>query len=335
MKSRALEYLKELISLRPETPERANMAVEKIAEWLREFGKDPQVFEFNGHKSLLLRQGKVLLNSHVDTVPTGEGWTKEFTHIEDGKLYGRGAADALGCAASMVAVAQETNASLMIVSDEEVGGFDGTAKLLERFHPEFAIVGEPTFLKLNVRERGIIWPKVTVKGKSAHAGRPWLGKNAIYEFFERHKKFMEELRAFKKSKHYKVGASASLTKIKAGTRNNVIPEKCEGSYDIRFSPEISSDLIKNILERIFPSVEYIIDEPAFEANLSHPITKKLLELVQETYSEYESSDARHFARHKINTIVFGVDGGNWHGPDEWVSVESIKKYIEILKKIVD
>lgn len=47
----------------------------------------------------------LLLNSHTDTVPVGEGWTRPplGAEIHDGRIYGRGSNDAKGCLAAMIA----------------------------------------------------------------------------------------------------------------------------------------------------------------------------------------------------------------------------------------
>src|SRR6185436_11474286 len=51
--------------------------------------------------------------SHLDTVPPGEGWTREPFAAEtvDGRLYGRGASDAKASAAAMLAAASDAQAS--------------------------------------------------------------------------------------------------------------------------------------------------------------------------------------------------------------------------------
>ena len=50
---------------------------------------------------------RLLLNSHIDTVPPGEGWSSDpWTPCEcDGRLIGLGANDAKGCVVSMIEAA--------------------------------------------------------------------------------------------------------------------------------------------------------------------------------------------------------------------------------------
>ena len=77
----------------------------------------------------------LLLESHFDVVPPGEGWKRppfKLT-IEDGKAYGRGAADnKSGVVAALGAMRQlaknedlDINIKLLASVDEEIGGTYG------------------------------------------------------------------------------------------------------------------------------------------------------------------------------------------------------------------
>ena len=96
----------------------------------------------------------------MDVVPPGSGWTETepFEPFRcNGFLYGRGVADMKGALAAEILVFIDLyrrdnfdgRAVLMIAGDEEVGGDDGTARLVERFHDvDFVIVGEATDLDI-------------------------------------------------------------------------------------------------------------------------------------------------------------------------------------------
>ena len=97
---------------------------------------------------------------HTDVVPVGDrdAWTHDpfGAVIEDGRLYGRGAADMKsGIAAFVAAVARlpadkaAGSISLLITGDEEGDAVNGTVKMVEwaaanGHHPDMCIVGEPT-----------------------------------------------------------------------------------------------------------------------------------------------------------------------------------------------
>ncbi|MFW5879967.1 MAG: M20/M25/M40 family metallo-hydrolase, partial [bacterium] len=136
-KNRATKYLKQLIRNKGIVRARANSNISAIQSYLNEFGIDYKIVSKKGYKSIVTKKSQILLNSHVDVVP---GRAEQFIpKIFSNKMYGRGAADALGCAVSMIVCAQELktldkNVGLMIVSDEEAGGLYGTKHILENYY---------------------------------------------------------------------------------------------------------------------------------------------------------------------------------------------------------
>ena len=94
----------------------------------------------------------VAIISHMDVVPTGEGWTHHpFQPYEkDGKVYGRGALDNKGSlAASWAGIKALLRSELKFkgtiyfcaVSDEEMGSDYGVEYVVEKgFKPDYAIV---------------------------------------------------------------------------------------------------------------------------------------------------------------------------------------------------
>src|SRR5882757_7795774 len=67
------------------------------------------------------------------------------------------------------------------VADEENLGPDGMEFLRKsgRVRPDALILGAQTENNLIVAERGVMWAKITTRGKAAHAGNPSAGDNAI------------------------------------------------------------------------------------------------------------------------------------------------------------
>jgi acetylornithine deacetylase/succinyl-diaminopimelate desuccinylase-like protein len=154
------------------------------------------------------RSGKmsVLLLSHTDVVPAGEA--SQWAHppfagvIEDGYLYGRGAADMKGTVAAQVMtlillrrlrIPLAHAVGFACVADEEAGGAYG-AGWVAREHPERLRAdiclneGGGSFLEaerrhwcvLGVGEKGRYEVAATFHGRGAHAARPWQGENALY-----------------------------------------------------------------------------------------------------------------------------------------------------------
>jgi len=133
-------------------------------------------------------------NGHYDVVPGGPGWTvtEPFKPvIKDGKLYGRGAVDMKGGIAAVLGAfkaMREAGAQppltleAAFVPDEEIGGECGTGYLVNEVgvRPDYVVLPEPSGLEAPWKgHRGILWLRVKVKGRTAHASTPWLGRNAF------------------------------------------------------------------------------------------------------------------------------------------------------------
>ena len=106
-------------------------------------------------------------------------------HLENGRLYGRGAYDMkAGVAACMVAIAEAARKGLRgdviftAVIDEEFAG-EGTLDVARRYRADAAIVAEPTEMNLVVAHKGFVWFDIETEGVAAHGSRPDLGVDAI------------------------------------------------------------------------------------------------------------------------------------------------------------
>ena len=175
-------------------------AVELLARALLEAGLGVERYVTpSGHVHLAARlpatvadAPTLLLLHHLDVVPPGADWTGDpFSGaVRDGALWGRGAIDAksLGIAQleALLAAARwpERRRSLLwlAVSDEENGGRDGTAWLLER-HPELfhgveavlneggsnrTVLGRTVYWGVEVEQKRPLWLEVTALGRPGH-----------------------------------------------------------------------------------------------------------------------------------------------------------------------
>src|SRR5215467_10281716 len=124
-------------------------------------------FESGGKPSALVYPGteradfRVILNVHLDVVPAPDG---QFRPRHDGeRLYARGAQDmkVSGLLAAQVFREQAERLSepvaLQLVTDEEVGGRDGTRHQLGRgVRGRFIIVGETSGLRIVNESKGML-----------------------------------------------------------------------------------------------------------------------------------------------------------------------------------
>jgi succinyl-diaminopimelate desuccinylase len=135
--------------------------------------------------------------SHMDTVPEGSRdlWeTDPFEPtIKDGKIIARGAEDnGQSLVASLFAlltlkkleVPLPFNVGVWFVADEEFASNYGIKPLLERryFKKDDLVVvpdsGTPRGTDIEIAEKGLLWMKITTRGKQVHASLPKKGLNA-------------------------------------------------------------------------------------------------------------------------------------------------------------
>lgn len=199
---------------------------------------------------------------HLDTVPEGDLslWdTDPFSaKLLNGRVYGRGAEDNLQAMVSTIfamkqiydeGVKPEINISLVCVSDEETGSFFGIQYLVKQglFKPQDLIIvpdyGTPEGNFVEVAEKGILWFKVEVLGKQAHASRPQEGINAHLKGMEFNLKLYRALEATFSLTNYLFEPSTSTFEPTRKDNNvdniNTIPGKDVTYFDCRVLPEYS------------------------------------------------------------------------------------------------
>ena len=238
----AVELLRELIRI-PSDSGQEEAVASRIEGVFSSLGWSPARSGRNVHAFLGVDGPLLLLNSHTDTVPVGEGWTKPPLEglIENGRIYGRGSNDAKGCLTAMIlgaakafsANAPKGRVCVAATCEEEINGKGLETLIAELPKPDAAVVGEPTGLRPAVAQKGLLILEITAKGRSAHAAHGG-GVNAITaaanDVFA-----LNQLR-FDRA-HPALGKpSLAVTQIQGGTRHNVIPDRCKIVVDIRTTP---------------------------------------------------------------------------------------------------
>ncbi len=247
----ATELLRELISL-----ESFSTQENKTADAIEKFFAKHGVKTFRKKNNIIARnmgfdpaKPTMLLNSHHDTVKPNSGWTLDpFTPtIKDGKLFGLGSNDAGGALVSLIAIFLHFNEqkdlkynfNLAATAEEENSGKNGVVSILDELDKiDFAIVGEPTEMKMAVAEKGLMVVDCIAKGKAGHAARD-VGENAI-------SKAMRDIEWFHSYKFPEVSeflgpVKMTCTIISAGSQHNVIPDTCKFTVAVRTTDSYTNE----------------------------------------------------------------------------------------------
>ncbi len=193
----------------------------------------------------------VLLCGHMDTVP---GFLKP--RLEGERVYGRGAADAKSPMCAMISCLSGGAPAGMKVTmacvTREEGDSLGVETLIESGGDyDYAVFGEPAGAgRLTVGYRGRTAARITVKTHGGHASSSWAHPSAVDESLG----IMSLIKEFEKRNtvegdHYR-SLSASLTVIRGGSYSNVVPKRCDTTFDVRVPPGMTSPRVKEEIAAI-------------------------------------------------------------------------------------
>lgn len=248
------------------------MRFEDVDNFWARLGNDGPVLAFAGH---------------TDVVPTGnlQNWTHPpfEPRIENGKLYGRGAADMKGSLAAMVVACENFLAkhpkprgsiAFLITSDEEGPSINGTVKVVEALEARnekitWCVVGEPSSVKtlgdmIKNGRRGSLGGVLKIKGIQGHVAYPHLARNPIHQAGPLIARLSHEV--WDQGNEFFPPTSFQISNIKGGTgASNVIPGEAELMFNFRFSTESTVESLK---QRVIAMLEEAGLEYSLEWNLS-------------------------------------------------------------------
>ena len=242
-------------------------AAQVLLEVFQELGFDDAYIDNAGNVIGTLSRGDgptVMLNGHIDTVPTGDEdlWPHPplSGEIVDGRMWGRGACDMKSALACMVYaakdVADEISGTLMVtgVVQEEVGGL-GARFLGETLQADVVILGEPSKLRLMLGHRGRVEIEVKLPGKIAHAAKNELGDNALYHASH----LLAQLEELSLPAGGPLGASTlTPTQLTSFPQNgrNVVPGRAELTIDYRNLPDDEPEAVLKRLQALAPDASF-------------------------------------------------------------------------------
>jgi acetylornithine deacetylase len=177
-----------------------------------------------------VREPLVTLSTHLDTVPPYIP-----PRIADDTLWGRGACDAKGIAASMILAAEQLRerdcpVALLFVVGEELS-HDGAHAANEQPGTNRVLIdGEPTELRLGLGTKGAMRAIMRTTGIAAHSAYPALGDSAIAKLVT----LLHELPSLELPHDALLGATTiNVGQIEGGIADNVIAPSAEARIMVR------------------------------------------------------------------------------------------------------
>lgn len=306
----------------------------------------------------------LLLGGHIDTVSAGEGWnTDPFVLTTNGdKAFGRGALDMKGGLAAQIAVlkrlydegfAFDGSIEFAALCDEERYSVGADAYVKRKMSKtgdgetaDFCILGEPHFDNIVVGATGKVLLELIVEGSAGHAAVPESGVNAVDCMAGFIKAINDKYGVL-----YREGQAASHCVLKIESRYEgyslSIPDECRALLNKQlYISESADDLVSDLYDlyeekigngtlKIERRIPYY---PSYSLDQSNGDLQALLTLLREKHGtepelrlNQSVSDGNILYRQLgIPTVLFGPDGGELHKANEYISLSSAYKYMDML-----
>lgn len=314
-----------------------------------------------GHLPGAQSMRSVHLSGHVDVVPvdSDDDWTHDpwGAEVAEGRIWGRGAGDMKGglaaylfAAAAIASVYEPGERGELIFSsvfEEEFGG-NGMWSVVRAGHEaDDTFIGEPTGLMMAYASTGVVWARLIARGGSGHSmvgGRrgPFEELGAAMEAI---RKFETTINSPVKDPVFAAASEwpygVTVGRLQGGIWTSSMPAKLVASIRVGFGrthePEEVQEEIREFVRVAAPSVE--VEFEAFRARAwavdpEGPLAaclsaahRRVLSTETRPIAFTGATDARFVSG---PCLCYGPSGGNFHGADEWVDLESLVKCAAVI-----
>lgn len=317
-------------------------------------GQRFNVIAHDGHPA------RLMFCCHMDTVHPSRQWKHDpfGGAVEDGRVYGLGAVDMKGGTAALLEALQafktaDTRGLYLLFDVDEEYEFKGMRRFIEAcdVHPALAVLPEPGFSIQN-GHRGLLELHFRVMGKTAHASRPRLGKNAIEGAADAVRWLKRELAQF--SDPVMGVSSCNLAALTGGvlapsrggdkiatSSPNMVPNVADVILDIRpASAALRAETVERILrdhlgKRGFELIDFTAKLNYGSLLVPQEQLAPFESIVRQTLGSARYADIRRFGygegqmlneRLGAQCVYFGPEKHAMaHQPDEYVTVASLRK----------
>jgi acetylornithine deacetylase/succinyl-diaminopimelate desuccinylase-like protein len=320
----------------------------------------------------------LLFTGHMDTSYSGdeahlegEGFRPKGVH-RDGWIWGLGASNMKsGLAGLVVALEAIAAAGIKLRGDISLGAVVGEIEKapVEEFQgrdysgygigtkylvshgvtADFALLAEPTGMRLCTANMGCVWAKITVGGTVAHSALS--NKEGTMNAINVARLLCEDIdswaKKFRQANVYlNEHAHVTLAGIRGGDpwRLSRNPFACSLYLDIRTVPGQTADQIKRELRAMLrafakrertddPALEFLVTDPPLLIDSDLPVVTALAKAQQsvmgeatETFLRRPGSDAVHLTRYDVPCVQFGP-GGRLHPDAKGRSMHAVGDHV--------
>lgn len=301
--------------------------VDFVSRWLVSRGWNVTVQEVSDRRGNIWASragGGVTLSTHLDTVPP-------FVppRLEGPRLYGRGACDAKGIAASMLVAADalaeegEDRVDLLLLVGEEKNSDGARAANRLPATSKYLVNGEPTESRLASGAKGSLRVKLLTRGREAHSAYPELGRSAIEPMLD----LLPGVKSLALPSDPRLGQSTvNIGVIRGGTEANIVPASCEVELMFRLVGDVA--VVKKLVEEWVDGRAEITWGSTIPAQFFHTLPGF------ETAPMSYTSDIPLLDRWGT-PLLFGPGSIHVaHTPDEFIEVEELRASVGAYQRIV-
>ena len=344
-----------------------------LGERLQRLGFDVQNLRFGDVDNLWATHGTghpiVVLAGHTDVVPPGptEQWnTPPFTPtLQDGHLYGRGAADMKSSLAAMVVATEDFlqqqpdhggTLAYLLTSDEEGPAVDGTRRVIEQLDQQgvaldYCVVGEPSSSArlgdtVRVGRRGSLNARLRIIGTQGHVAYPDMARNPIHDFASALHDLINT--QWDQGNASFPPTSLQISNVQAGTgATNVIPGELDVDFNIRFSTEQTAEALQQGVARLLDrhSLKYqlqwelsgnpFLTPPGDLRSATIAAIKDVTGQEPKESTSGGTSDGRFIAPTGCEVVELGPINATIHKVNERVAVADLIPLADIYRAIVE
>jgi acetylornithine deacetylase len=304
----------------------------------------------------------LILNGHIDVVSPEpiSAWTHDpwGAEIVGDRMYGRGAYDmksGVGVNLFLCRLLNDLDIPLAgdltvhSVIEEECTGNGALAASL-RDSADACLIPESTDSRMTTAHPGVIWFRVRIEGKSAHAGWAWQGVNAIVKavpvinaLVQLNDDLNLQVHPLWADQYHPINLNIGV--IQGGDWPSTVPGACELRCRTSFFPGTSVEEMQVRIEGAIAEAaagdEWLREHlpvVSYDGFRTSGVILDLDEpLVRELRAAYTSvtgdvieqkigaavTDQRYYSFRGIPATCFGAKGEKAHGTDEWLDLTSL------------